>query len=107
MIQVNYMTQRQKMNKGYLIAHFSVTDPETFGDYVRAADEAVKKYDPKIIAWSGQFENLEGEAHEQHMIFEFRSYEDAKNFYQSPAYQAAKAIRIQAATGTFTLVEGV
>lgn len=95
------------MNKGYLIAHFSVTDPATFGDYVRAADEAVQQYEPKIIAWSGQFENLEGEAHEHHMIFEFSTYEEAKNFYNSPAYQAAKAIRLKSATGTFTLVEGV
>ena len=92
--------------KGYLIAHFTVTDPQAFGHYVRAADEAVKEFDPKIIAWSGQFENLEGEHHEQHMIFEFNTYEDAKNFYESPAYQAAKIIRLRSATGTFTLVEG-
>lgn len=95
------------MNKGYLIAHFSVTDPKTFGDYVQAADEAVKAYQPKIIAGSGRSENLEGESHEQHMIFEFTTYEQAKNFYYSPAYQAAKEIRLTSATGTFTLVEGV
>ncbi|MEN4977190.1 DUF1330 domain-containing protein [Erwinia billingiae] len=94
------------MNKGYLIAHFTVTDPKVFGDYVRAADEAVKEFEPKIIAWSGQFENLEGEHHEQHMVFEFKTYEDAKKFYESPAYQAAKIIRLRSASGTFTLVEG-
>lgn len=94
------------MNKGYFIAHFTVTDPNAFGEYVRAADEAVKEFDPKVIAWSGQFENLEGEHHEQHMIFEFKTYEDAKKFYESPAYQAAKIIRLRSASGIFTLVEG-
>ncbi|PUW32311.1 DUF1330 domain-containing protein, partial [Cronobacter sakazakii] len=39
-------------------------------------------------------------------VLEFDSFDDAKRFYESPAYQAAKAMRLKAATGTLVLVEG-
>jgi uncharacterized protein (DUF1330 family) len=41
------------------------------------------------------------------VIFEFDSFSEAKRFYESAEYQAAKALRISAATGTFVIVEGV
>lgn len=94
------------MNKGYLIAHVTVSDPDVYAEYARAAGEAMQDFNPKIIAWSGQYENLEGETHERHVVFEFASFAEAKRFYQSAGYQAARAIRAGAATGTFVLVEG-
>ncbi|MGK9471228.1 DUF1330 domain-containing protein [Pantoea agglomerans] len=94
------------MNKGYLIAHVTVSDPVAYADYARAAGEAMQAFNPKIVAWSGQYENLEGEAHERHVVFEFESFAEAKGFYESPAYQAARMLRAEAAHGTFVLVEG-
>ncbi|WP_312044427.1 DUF1330 domain-containing protein [Erwinia sp.] len=94
------------MNKGYLIAHVTVSDPVAYSNYARAAGEAMQAFKPKIIAWSGQYENLEGESHERHVVFEFASFAEAKRFYESPEYQAARSIRAEAATGTFVLVEG-
>lgn len=92
--------------KGYLIAHVTVSDAAAYAEYARAASEALRAFDPEIVAWSGQYENLEGEAHERHVIFAFASYAEAKRFYESPAYQAARKLRAGAATGTFVLVEG-
>ncbi|WP_039055992.1 DUF1330 domain-containing protein [Enterobacter sp. Bisph1] len=94
------------MNKGYLIAHVTVTDPVAYAEYAKAAGEAMKIFNPKIVAWSGQYENLEGEAHERHVVLEFDSFEEAKRFYTSPEYQAARSLRAGAATGTFVLLEG-
>lgn len=94
------------MNKGYLIAHVTVSDPAAFSAYARAAGEAMQDFNPKIVAWSGQYENLEGETHERHVVFEFASFDEAKRFYNSPKYQAAKLLRAGAASGTFVLVEG-
>ncbi|QOV65682.1 MULTISPECIES: DUF1330 domain-containing protein [Kosakonia] len=94
------------MNKGYLIAHVTVSDPVAYAEYARAAAAAMQNFDPKIIAWSGQYENLEGESHERHVVFEFDSFAEAKRFYESPEYQAARALRSGAASGTFVLVEG-
>ncbi|WP_059120121.1 DUF1330 domain-containing protein [Vibrio sp. MEBiC08052] len=72
----------------------------------KAAEEAVRPFNPKIVAWSGQYENLEGETHQEHMIFEFSSFAEAQRFYHSDSYQTAKKLRTKAATGTFVLVEG-
>lgn len=94
------------MNKGYLIAHVTISDPVAYAEYARAAGEAMQAFNPKIIAWSGQYENLEGEAHERHVVLEFASFAEAKRFYESAGYQAARSIRTAAATGTFVLVEG-
>ena len=94
------------MNKGYLIAHVTISDPVAYEEYAKAAGEALKAFNPRIVAWSGQFENLEGEVHDRHVVLEFSSFAEAKRFYESPQYQAARAIRAGAATGTFVLVEG-
>ncbi|MFM2483338.1 DUF1330 domain-containing protein [Celerinatantimonas sp. YJH-8] len=94
------------MPKGYLIAHLTITDDDIYAEYGKAAEEAVKPFNPKIVAWAGQYENLEGEAHQEHMIFEFTSFSEAKRFYHSDLYQAAKKLRVKAATGTFVLIEG-
>jgi uncharacterized protein (DUF1330 family) len=40
------------------------------------------------------------------MVIEFDSFADAKAFYESPEYQAAKVLRAGAASGNFVLVEG-
>lgn len=94
------------MNKGYLIAHVTVSDPAAYAEYARAAGEVIKAFNPKIIVWFGQYENLEGESHERHVVIEFASFAEAKRFYESPGYQAARSLRAGAATGTFVLVEG-
>ena len=67
--------------------------------------DELRPYISDTDTWSGLYENLEGEAHEHHVIFEFNSFAEAKRFYESPKYQAAKALRVSAATGTFVLVE--
>ncbi|CAG9268605.1 conserved hypothetical protein [Paraburkholderia unamae] len=95
------------MPKGYLIAHVSISDATAYAAYAKAAGNAMRNFGPKLIAASGQYENLEGEAHERHVIFEFDSFAEAKRFYESPEYQAARALRAGAATGTFVLLEGI
>lgn len=94
------------MNRGYLIAHVTVSDPVAYAEYARAAGEAMQEFSPEIIAWSGQYENLEGESHGRHVVFEFASFAEAKRFYESPKYQAARLICAGAAKETFVLVEG-
>jgi uncharacterized protein (DUF1330 family) len=103
---LNLTTEREtNMPKGYLIGHVSISDAMAYAAYAKAAGDAMRPFNPKIIA-GGQYENLEGEAHERHVIFEFDSFADAKRFYESAEYQAAKALRAGAATGTFVILEG-
>lgn len=100
-----YPLRETDMPKGYLIGHVSILDATAYAAYAKAAGEAMRPFNPKVIA-GGQYENLEGEAHERHVIFEFDSFADARQFYESPEYQAAKDLRVGAATGTFVILEG-
>jgi uncharacterized protein (DUF1330 family) len=93
------------MPKAYLIAHVSISDAKAYASYAQAAGDAMKHFNVKVIA-AGQYENFEGEAHERHVVFEFDSFAEAKRFYESPEYQAAKVLRAGAASGTFVLLEG-
>lgn len=94
------------MPKGYLVAHVSVSDPIAYAAYAKAAGDAIQAFGPRVMAAWGQYENLEGEAHERHVVLEFDSFAEARRFYESPEYQTAKALRAGAATGTFVILEG-
>lgn len=94
------------MPKGYWIAHVSVTDPETYPDYITTAKPAFEKYSARFLARGGAYECLEGDTGERHVIIEFASMADALACYSSETYQKGAKIRQSASTGSFTIVEG-
>ena len=95
------------MPKGYIVARVTVTDPAAYANYSRGAGEAMKLYGARALARGGRHEALEGEARGRNVILEFDSFEQAKAYFHSPEYQAAKRHRDGAAIGEFVLVEGV
>ena len=94
------------MPKGYWIAHVTVTDPETYPDYITTAKPAFEKYGARFLARGGTHECLEGNTGERHVIIEFDSMADALACYNSETYQKGAKIRQASSTGTFTIVEG-
>lgn len=94
------------MPKGYVIARVTVTDPDRYAVYAKMATEAIRQHGGRPLARGGQFEALEGEARARNVIIEFDSFEQAKAYYRSAEYQAAKAEREGAAIGEFVAVEG-
>lgn len=95
------------MPKAYWIAHVTVTDPDQYKLYADAAPEAFKKYQAKILARGGAFEQMEGQGHARNVVIEFNSLQDALDCYNSPEYQAAKANRKDAGIADIVIVEGV
>jgi len=95
------------MPKAYVIARITVTDPRAYGEYVKDATEAIRKYGGRPLARGGVYEPLEGEARPRNVILEFESLEQAKRYYHSPEYQAAKAKRTNAGVAEIVAVEGV
>ena len=93
--------------KAYWIAHVTVTDPDPYKLYAEAAPNAFKKYDAKILARGGRFEQLEGQGKARNVVIEFASYDDAVACYNSAEYQAARAHRIDAGIADIMIVEGV
>ncbi len=88
-----------------------VTDQAAMDDYAAANQAAgaryVEEFKMKPLAFYGAQECLEGEAPDGVVLIEFPTAEDAKGWYNSPAYQAALAHRLKGATYRVVLVEGV
>ena len=94
------------MAKGYLIARLNVTDAEKFAQYAKLASAASAAFGARPLVRGGRFETLEGDERTRNVILEFDSYEAARAYYFSDAYQAAKVAREGAAVAEFVLVEG-
>lgn len=94
------------MPKGYWIARVDVRDPERYKDYVAAAAPAFAAFGARFLARGGTVTELEGAARARNVVIEFDSVAAAKACYDSPAYQAAKAIRQECAEAEMILVEG-
>jgi uncharacterized protein (DUF1330 family) len=94
------------MPNGYIVARIVVTDQEKFAAYVKDASEAIRKYGGRPLVRGGACEQLEGEARPRNVVIEFDSLEQAKRYYHSPEYQAAKRKRDGAAVADIVAVEG-
>ena len=95
------------MPKGYIIVRVDVSNPEAYARYAAATADAAKKYGAKALVRAGRYEALEGSARSRNVVMEFESYDQAKAYYNSPEYQAAKAKRQGAGIAEIVLVEGV
>lgn len=95
------------MPKAYWIAHVDVGDPDRYKDYVAAAKPAFEKYGANFLARGGAYEAMEGRGRGRNVVIEFPSFQAAKDCYNSPEYQAAKAIRVTVSDAEMVIVEGV
>jgi uncharacterized protein (DUF1330 family) len=96
------------MAKGYIIARMTVNDPDAYMNYAKGARVAMQKYGARILALAGEYEPLQGDARERNVILEFESFEQAKAYFHSPEYQAAREHRIAAGVseGEIVALEG-
>lgn len=94
------------MPKGYWIAHVEVRDPERYKDYVSTARPAFERFGAKFLARGGDYHAMEGNSRARNVVIEFPSVQAAKDCYNSPEYQAAKAIRQEVADADMLIVEG-
>ena len=91
----------------YLIARVEVTDMARYREYMKVTPGVITKYGGKFVVRGGEVVTLEGESEARRIvILEFPSMEQARAFFDSPEYAAAKALRVGAAIGQFIAVEG-
>ncbi len=95
------------MAKGYWIARVDVFDAEGYKDYVEAARPAFAAHGARFLTRGGAFHGVEGKARARNVVIEFGSLDAARVCYESPEYQAAKAIRQRYSEAELVLVEGV
>ncbi|MBB2894764.1 DUF1330 domain-containing protein [Flexivirga oryzae] len=92
--------------KGYWIARVTVHDPDGYAKYAAAANPAYAAFGGVPLVRGGRFEVSEGESRPRNVVIEFPTYQAAVDCYNSDAYQAARAIRVQAAESELVVVEG-
>lgn len=96
------------MAYGYVIAQITVTDPQTYPDYVRQVEPIVAKFGGEFLVRGGKAESFEGTPPgDRNVVIRFPSFEAAHNWYHSDDYAAAKALRMSVSTSVQTIVEGV
>jgi uncharacterized protein (DUF1330 family) len=93
----------------YLLAEASVTDPVAYETYKQLAQTAIAQYGGRYLVRGGASEVLEGgwSKPPRLVIVEFESVEQAKRFYDSPEYRAARDVRKDAASMNMLVVQGV
>lgn len=91
----------------YLIAQVKIHDPERYKQYSERTPAIIAQYGGRFVARGGASETLEGSASNRRVVIvEFPSMDAARDFYNSPAYQQARAIRTPISEAEFVIVEG-
>jgi uncharacterized protein (DUF1330 family) len=92
----------------YVIVEVNVTDPDRFAEYRKLVPVTIEKYGGRFVVRGGTVETKEGGWSPARMVvIEFPSMEKARNWYHSPEYAPALALRLKCATAKLILVEGV
>ena len=95
--------------KGYIVAEVKSDRPDALVRYREASSAAVKQYGGRFIVRGGASEILEGKwsPPQRMIVVEFDSVDQAKRFYHSPEYQAAKNLREGVAEMNMLVISGV
>ena len=94
------------MPKGYWIAHITVTDNDAYQLYRNVVPAILAAHGGTFIVRAGTQIVSEGTARPRTVVIEFPSYQAAQDCYNSPEYQAARKLRMNASDGEFILIEG-
>ena len=95
------------MAKGYIVGDIHVRDKVGLEKFIEMVKPILKEYDAKVLVRTPNAEAREGKKSGVVVVIEFESMDKARKFYESKAYQAAKAVREKACDTDMILAEGV
>jgi uncharacterized protein (DUF1330 family) len=105
------VTARQdKKPPAYLISEAdTITDVNAIKKYGEKVPETLAPFHGQyhFVVGGGKVQSLDGEAPQGIVVIALDKVEQARAWYESPAYQAIKAIRLSAVKGRMFVVEGV
>jgi uncharacterized protein (DUF1330 family) len=94
--------------RAYVIALVDVKEPGRYEQYRQMVLPTITAYGGHFVARGGKTEVLEGDwLPRRVVIVEFPSLERAKEWWNSPEYREAKAIRQATSEGTLIVTEGL
>ena len=92
---------------GYLVATVHITDPASFGEYVKGIEGLSATFGGEVLLRGQAREVLEGNSPEglRVIVSRYPDAASAKAYLASPQYQAAKQHRVGAAEVNMLLLE--
>jgi uncharacterized protein (DUF1330 family) len=105
--------QQVKSPVAYVIAEVEkdptkIQDPAAARKYAEQAPKSVAAFGGQYLVRGGKTQSVEGEAPKGYIVvIAFDSVEKARGWYDSPAYEAIKAIRQNSTKSRILIVEGV
>lgn len=92
----------------YVVAQGCIKDRERLEEYEGKAVASIAAYGGKLIAYDENPEIIEGTVDTlRTVILEFTSRQAFRTWYESPEYQKALPLRLEAAPGSLIVVEGL
>ncbi len=92
--------------KAYWVGHVTVDDPAAYEAYRRANAAAFDKYGARFLVRGGAQQTVQGAARPRTVVIEFPNLQAARDCWDSPEYQAAKALRDPVSDADIVIVEG-
>jgi len=91
----------------YIVIRVDIRDWDAYREYMKHTPRVIAKFGGRFIVRGAESETLEGEEETLRLvIIEFPSVEEAKGFYRSEEYQAAKKLREGGGDAQFVVVGG-
>lgn len=91
----------------YVIVDIEITDPKEYEEYKKLSPISLAAYEGRFVVRGGQAETLEGDwPRGRIVVLEFPDIARAKQWWSSPEYAGAKAIRQRSAKTKMIVVEG-
>ena len=92
----------------YLIAQLQIHDRERYAEYEAGFMEVFQRFEGKLLAVDESPETIEGDwSWTRTVLIEFPSGAQAKEWYQSEAYQALAQHRWAASDGNIVMIRGL
>jgi uncharacterized protein (DUF1330 family) len=84
----------------YIIASYDIVDPKGYEGYVPGVVPLLAKHGAEILAAEYDARALEGEKRNVYVVLRFESEAAALDWYNDPAYQPIKKIRLGSCTNS-------
>jgi len=92
----------------YILAEIEITNPEGYKEYTKLVPASIEEFGGKFLHRGGPVKALEGEcAERRRVIIEFPTAKHAQDWWDSPGYARAKAMRQANSKGRLMLFEGL
>ena len=103
------IAQEVKTTPAYWIAEVEVTDPTTMRKYTEKVLETLAPFNGhyRYLVRGGKKQALEGEAPKGIVVIAFDSVEQARAWFDSPAYAAIKPVQESAPKSRIFIAEGI